>query len=173
MSDRNERTDTLTFIDKKEIPDERWKDMTRSRNFCNVRPQKEEVNRTRPTFGGQNLDVPMDCEMPTADLLTIKLLLNSVISTPRARFMTIDIQDFYLNTPLERPEYMQMKLSYFQDDVIEHYQLKDKVDAKDFVYVKIMKGMYGLPHVGIIAQKLLEERSNKHGYHQSKFTPGF
>ena len=87
--------------------------------------------------------------------------------------MTIDIKDFYLNTPLERPEYLRMKLSYFPEDVIEHYQLKDKVDAKGFVYVKIMKGMYGLPHAGIIAQKLLEERLNKHGYHQSKFTPGF
>ena len=33
--------------------------------------------------------------------------------------------------------------------------------------------MYGLPHAGIIAQKLLEERLAKHGYHQSKTTPGF
>ena len=65
-----------------------------------------------------------------------------------------------------------MKLSYFLDGIIEHYRLKDKVDAKGFVYVKIMKGMYGLPHAGIIAQKLLEELLNKHCYHQSKFTPG-
>ena len=66
-----------------------------------------------------------------------------------------------------------MMLSYFPDDVTEHYQVKDKVGAKGFVDVKIMKGMYGLLHAGIIAQKLLEERLNKHGYHQSKFTPGF
>ena len=66
-----------------------------------------------------------------------------------------------------------MKLSYFLDGIIEHYRLKDKVDAKGFVYVKIMKGMYGLPHAGIIVQKLLEERLNKHGYHRSKFAPGF
>ena len=41
------------------------------------------------------------------------------------------------------------------------------------MYVKIMKGMYGLPHAGIIAQKLLEERLHKHNYHRSKFAPGF
>ena len=87
--------------------------------------------------------------------------------------MTIDIKDFYLNTPLERPEYLRMKLSYFPEDAVEHYQLKDKVDSKGFVFVKIVKGMYGLPHAGIIAQKLLEERLNEHGYHQSNFTPGF
>ena len=33
--------------------------------------------------------------------------------------------------------------------------------------------MYGLPHAGIIAQKLLEKRLNSHGYFQSKLTPGF
>ena len=66
-----------------------------------------------------------------------------------------------------------MKLSHFPEDVIEHYQLKDKVDAKGFVYVKCVKGIYGLPHAGIIAQRLLEERLGKHGYYQSKTTPGF
>ena len=66
-----------------------------------------------------------------------------------------------------------MKISYFLDDVIEHYKLKDKVDAKGNVYVKCVRGMYGLPHAGIIAQQLLESRLNHHGYHQSRITPGF
>ena len=60
-------------------------------------------------------------------------MLNSVTPTPGVRFMTIDIEDFYLNTPLERPEYLRMKLSYFPNDVVEHYKLKDKVDSKGFV----------------------------------------
>ena len=68
---------------------------------------------------------------------------------------------------------MRMKLSTFPDDVIEHYKLKRKVDAKGFIYVKFVKGVYGLPHAGIIAQKLLEERLAKHGYTQSDMTPGY
>ena len=32
--------------------------------------------------------------------------------------------------------------------------------------------MYGLPQVGILAQKLLEERRNTAGYHQSQHIPG-
>jgi hypothetical protein len=32
--------------------------------------------------------------------------------------------------------------------------------------------MCGLPQAGILAQKLLEERLNKHGYSQSKAVPG-
>ena len=35
------------------------------------------------------------------------------------------------------------------------------------------KGIYGLPHAGIISQKLLKERLEKHGYRQSDETPGF
>ena len=58
------------------------------------------------------------------------------------------------------------------DDVIEHYQLHDKATHDGYVYCEIQKGMYGLPQAGIIAQQLLEERLAKHGYHQSKTTPG-
>ena len=36
-----------------------------------------------------------------------------------------------------------------------------------------MKGMYGLPQAGLIAQELLERRLNTKGYRQSKLTPGF
>ena len=117
-----------------------------------MRPQKAEKNRTRLTYGGSNLEAPMDCGTPTADLLTVKLLLNSVVSTRGAKFMCIDIKDFYLNTPLPRPEYLRMKIDTFPEDVIQQYSLRDKVDKKGFVYVRCNKGIYGLPHAGIIAQ---------------------
>jgi hypothetical protein len=41
-----------------------------------------------------------------------------------------------------------------------------------FIYIKIQKGMYGLPQAGIIAQELLKKCLNKHGYRQSPLTPG-
>ena len=37
--------------------------------------------------------------MPTADITTSKLLLNIVISTNGARFICIDLSNFYLITP--------------------------------------------------------------------------
>ncbi len=40
------------------------------------------------------------------------------------------------------------------------------------MYTEIIKGMYGLPQAGIIAQKLLEECLSKHGYSQSQIIPG-
>ena len=145
MPGRNTGTNTIEFIHKSEIPPDRWKDVAYSRIVCNVRPQKEEVNRTRLTFGGNNLSVPTDGGTPTADLLTVKLLLNSVISTAGAKFMTLDLKDFYLNTPMDRPEFLRMKIYHFPQDVIDHYSLKIKVDEKGFLMVRVQKGMYGLP----------------------------
>ena len=38
--------------------------------------------------------------------------------------------------------------------------------------VKIVKGMYGLPEAGKIANDLLKKRLDKAGYYPSQFTPG-
>jgi hypothetical protein len=113
-----------------------------------------------------------DAGTPTADLLTVKLLLNSIISTPNAKFMTMDIKDFYLDTLMARYEYMRLQLADMPEDVIAHYKLNNIATPEGYIYCEIQKGMYGLPQAGIIAQHLLEERLQKDGYRQSKTTPG-
>jgi hypothetical protein len=65
------------------------------------RPEKPNPRRVRFTVGGDRIDYTGDVSTKTADLPTVKTLLNSVISTPGARFMTGDLKDFYLNTPME------------------------------------------------------------------------
>ena len=115
---------------------------------------------------------PGDCGTPTADLLTVKILLNSVNSTEGARFMILDISNFYLMTPLKRKEYVKMKLSEFPESVITYYKLCEKATSDGVVYVTIKRGMYVLPQRRILAQFFLEIRLNAHGYHQSKITPG-
>ncbi len=105
-------------------------------------------------------------------MVTVKLHLNSVISTKCARYCTIDLKDFYLMTPMTRPEYMRMKIKDLPEEFVTMYNLTNKSTADGFVYIKIQKRMYGLPKAGILAQKLLEQRLNKHGYHQSPITPG-
>ena len=115
---------------------------------------------------------PGNAGTPTTDLLIVKLLLNSIISTAGAKFMTMDIKDFYLNTPMARYEYMRLCITNMPEDAIKHYNLRDKATPDGYVYCEIQKGMYGLPQAGIIAQQLLEERLKKHGYCQSQTTPG-
>ncbi|KAL7489682.1 hypothetical protein ACHAW6_015527 [Cyclotella cf. meneghiniana] len=105
-------------------------------------------------------------------MITVKILLISVISTKTAKFMTIDIKDFYLNTPMNRPESMRLKLSDIPNNNAVLYKLRD-IAHDGYVFVRIQKGMYGLPQAGIIAQQLLEQCLQANGYHQSKINPGF
>ncbi len=86
--------------------------------------------------------------------------------------MTMDIKDFYLNTPMARYEYMQLKILDMLDDIIEQYKLNDIITPDGHIYCEMQKGMYGLPQAGIIVQELLEDRLRQHGYTQSKTTPG-
>eukprot|EP00804_Cyclotella_cryptica_P023928 CCRYP_010044-RA/>CCRYP_010044-RA protein AED:0.06 eAED:0.07 QI:0/0/0/1/1/1/3/0/1072 len=171
-------TDTIAFIQRSHVPQDRWKDVTYGRIVANFCPEKEDPYRIRLTVGGNRINYPGDCGTPTADMITVKILLNSVISTLNARFMTIDIKDFYLNTPMARPEYMRLKLADIPAAIIDLYKLRD-IAQDGYVFVRIQgwppptKGMYGLPQAGIIAQQLLEQRLQANGYHQSKLNPGF
>jgi hypothetical protein len=81
-----------------------------------------------------------------------KVILNSIISTKGARCMTIDLKDFYLNTPMKRPEYMRLKMTDIPEEIIEQYKLREIATPDGYVYMEITKGMYGLPQAGIIAQ---------------------
>ena len=124
------------------------------------------------TVGGDRINCPGEVATPTAEMLVAKMLFNSVISTKGARFMTMDISNFYLMTPLHRPEFIHVKLSNLLDEVIEEYKLREKATKKGSVYIKAKRGMYGLPQSGLLANELLEKRLNKHGYQQSKLLPG-
>jgi hypothetical protein len=112
---------------------------------------------------GNLINYPSDCGIPTADLITVKLLFNSVISTPQAKFMCINIKDFYLCTPMSQYEYFRMKLELFSDDIIKEYNLCSKVDTRGDVHCEVRQGMCGLPQVGIIVQELLKKRPKQQG----------
>ena len=165
-------TNTIKFIHEHQIPKIRRKDITYGQFVCTIRPEKSEKERTRFTVGGDKINYPGEVATPTADMLVAKMLINSAISTPGARCMTMDISNFYLMTPLKRPEYIKIKLSDIPDEIIKEYKLKEKATSNGFVFIEAVRGMYGLPQSGLLANQLLEKRLNKHGYYQSKLVPG-
>ena len=65
-------TNTMTFIHKHEIPQERHKDVTYICFVCSVQTEKKEPNRTCATIGGNLINDPDDVGTPTTDLLLIK-----------------------------------------------------------------------------------------------------
>ena len=102
----------------------------------------------------------------------VKLPLNSIVGTLNAKFMTIDIKDFYLNTPMARREYMHLKLSNLPESVVQQYNLEVKSTKDGYVHVDIKRDVYGLPQAGLVVQQLLDKRLNKKGYNQSEITTG-
>ena len=71
-----------------------------------------------------------------------------------------------------RPEYMKVHLSKFPPDIIEQYKLLEKANDKGYVYVKIIKGMYGLKQAAILAYKQLVLALQPHGYFPEPHTVG-
>jgi Reverse transcriptase (RNA-dependent DNA polymerase) len=164
-----EGTNTITFIPITKLP--KGRKATYPRIVVADRPQKQQPRRVRVTVGGDQIHYPHDVSTKTSSLATVKLLLNSTISTPNARFMCIDIKDFYLNTPMNRAEYMRVPLTSIPSKIIEYYDLT-KIAHNSNVYVEINKGMYGLPQAGKLANDELVNLLQSSGYHQCKRIPG-
>jgi hypothetical protein len=126
-------TNTIKFIRREDVPAERK--ASYGSFVVNIKTHKEETERTRLTVGGDQIEYPGDKSTRTAGLTTAKMLFNSTISTPGARFLVIDIKNFYLNTPLARYEYMFIMMESLPQELIKEYGLNDlavdgKVDIK-------------------------------------------
>jgi hypothetical protein len=67
-------------------------------DFC---PQKIDPHRIRITAGGNLINYPGELTTQIANLTTSKLMWNSVLSTKGAKYMCLDIKNFYLTAPLD------------------------------------------------------------------------
>jgi hypothetical protein len=127
------------------------------------------VRRVRGTVGGDrtNYDGPVTAR--TASLEVVRALFNSTIAD-NADIMAADITDYYLGTPLLRPEYMRMSRKQVSDTIIAEYGYEEYF-VNDMLYFQINKGMYGLPQAGLLAQQRLVKHIAEHGYKQSDLVP--
>ena len=159
----------MTHDQIRQIPKDRV--VTYARIVVDFRPQKEDPNRVRITAGGNLIKYPGELTTRTANLTTSKILWNSVVSTEGAKFMGIDVKSFYLCTPMDRYEYMKMPLALFPDHIVKQHNLGEKA-KNGFVYLETRKAIYGLPQAGSLANKLLKEWLEPHGYIEVPHTPG-
>jgi hypothetical protein len=73
-------TDTCKFITKQVVP--KVKKTTYIRIVSEYREQKEDPYRIRMTVGGNLIEFTGDISTKGADLVTAKVLINNIISTP-------------------------------------------------------------------------------------------
>ena len=162
-------SDTIRLIQRQDVP--------RQKKPAYYNPQvKTKIKdgqlqyRVRGTIGGNHISYDGETAAHTASMQLIKIFLNSVVSTPDAKFMTADIKDFYLGTPLPTTEYMRITLDHIPADVISKYNMLDFAH-NGAVIVAVDKGIYGLPQAGRLAQDRLVKHLANHGYHLADNTP--
>ena len=108
----------------------------------------------------------------TAGLELIKMHWNSVLSTNKAKYMTMDISNMYLNTPLDCFEYMRMSLVDIPQEIIDEYNLSDLLTPHGWIYMEIRKALYGLSQSGALAAKKLAADLKPFGYYKYPTTAG-
>jgi hypothetical protein len=164
-------TNTFFLIDYHNIPAHKRKEICHTMVVCEVRPKKDDPDRTRITIGGSRICYLGDVGTNTASLKLFKLLLNSVLSRKGVRFSTIDLKNFYLDTPMPDPEYVRIKITDIPAEFIEEYKLAG-TDRDGWIYFEIRRVCYGLPQAGILANDLLRSRLLAEGYYEVDSTPG-
>jgi hypothetical protein len=100
---------------------------------CEVHEGKDDENCTRITVGGNLICYSGNAGTNTALLELIKLMLNSVISRKGARFVCIEIKKFYLDTLMEDPEYVRIKITDILEEFILEYGLAGKDDINGWI----------------------------------------
>ena len=165
-------TKTCHFISRTKVPRDR--DVTYATYVCDVKPLKSETHRVRITVGGDRLSCADDTGSPAANMLETKILVNSTISDAKhgARFLSADIVSYFLASPMHRKEYMKVKASHIPHDIKIRYNVDDLTTKDGYVYVEIVKGMYGLKNAAILAYDNLKKNLEKFGYYPVQGTVG-
>ena len=101
--------------------------------------------------------------------MTTKVHLNSVISTPNAKYLTCDIKYYYYSTPLNRYEYLRMHITTIPHKIIDQYNVR-KLMHNVNVYIEVRKGIPGLKQTGKIANERLKTHLAKFGYYPISHT---
>ena len=71
------------------------------------------------------INCPGELTTRMADITTTKIIWNSVISTEGARYGCLDVGNFYLETPMDKFEYMKMPLALFSEWTRKQYNLNE------------------------------------------------
>lgn len=101
-------TNTIDSVAKADVPAN--KKVTYANFACDYRPLQSQNHHIHLVVRGDKLSYDDNSGSPVASLLKTKVLVNSVISDANkgTHFMSCDLKDFFLDTPMKQPEYMRI-----------------------------------------------------------------
>ena len=92
-----------------------------------MQPEKDDPTRILIIVAVGTIFYLGEVSTPTGSLKRIKLMINSALLQPGARFAWFDIKNFDLDTPLEDAEYVCIKLTDIPQEFIDEYDLTKNV----------------------------------------------
>jgi hypothetical protein len=134
-------------------------------------PQKDDQNCIHITAIGNLITYNGELSVRMADMNTTKLHRNSVVNTPHAKYMCLDIKHLYLTAALKYFKNMKMPLNLIPVCIIKQYGLTKHAKDK-WVHLEMQHAVWGLPQVGILANKYLCKKLAPFGYYECVITPG-
>jgi len=125
--------------------------------------------KMRGTFDGSDLayDGPVSAE--TADIDLVKAHWHACLARGWLR-ATADITSFYVGTPMEKEEWMAIRLDQLPEGVASDTRIQQLVRG-DRLLVRVDKGIYGLPQAGRLARDRLVTHLAKAGYTEAPHVP--
>jgi hypothetical protein len=114
---------TFFLINYHDILCHKRKEICHTLVVCQVHPEKDDPDCTRITIGGSHICFPGNVGTNIASLELVKLLLNSVLSCPGALLSSINLKNFYLDTPMPESKYIRIRITDIPVEFIEEYNL--------------------------------------------------
>ncbi len=137
----------------------------------NYWPQKKDPNRIIILDMGNLVSYEGKLSVQTTDINTAQIHWNSVISNKKAKYMFLDIKNFYLMAALEYFEYMKIPFALFPSWIVEQYNLA-KHQKDGWIYMEMRQAVWGLPQAKILANRRLRRKLVPFRYYECVETPG-
>ena len=98
------------------------------------------------TAGGDKLNYHGDASYPIVAILDAKIDINSTISDAKrgARYMCMDVRNFYLGMPMAYYQYIQVCCHQIPQEIWDDPRYEIHEDPDGWIYLEIRRGMYGL-----------------------------
>ena len=132
-----EATATMRLIPWDKKPPKRKVSYYNSQIRIKTKSDGSREYRVRGTYGGDISDYRGPTCAQTADMMSIKILLNATASEEEKKFMSLGIKDFYLGTPMKEKEYMRIHISHIPPQSTRKYVSEDLISDDGYVLAEI------------------------------------
>ena len=147
----------------------------RHATYANAVGYKKSVNgvdtyRVRLAYGGDNSDYEGERTSTMAEITAVKIAFNTIVSDATLDYCTLDLKDMYLQSTLDRPEYMFMPLAMIPMELRKELGMTHLPESTRILW-EVYKALYGMPQAGRLAQHDLVRILKTGGYTMSPTTP--